>query len=80
MTAKQAIYKNLRRHVAPLVPRSGMSRIGEGRNGGGADACSVGLAKEQIGRAVNGTVQKSSVQIQFIIYNFSTLAKKPPFR
>ena len=27
---------DLRRHGAPVVPRSGMSRIGEGRNGGDA--------------------------------------------
>ena len=47
----------VRRRGAPLVPRSGM-RVTEGRKGGGAEACSVELAKRWNGRADRGTVQK----------------------
>ena len=42
-------------------PKGGMS-VSEGRNGGGAKALTVELAKAQDGRAIRTTVLKSTVQ------------------
>ena len=51
-----------------------MSRIGEGRNGGGAGAWAVGLAEEWDGRADNGTVQnKLRIKYQEIVQNIVLL-------
>ena len=57
-------WRDFSRSYAAMEPRQyrpegGMSRIGEGRNGGGAGAWAVGLAKEQNGRAI----RRSSIKV-----------------